>query len=394
MDDTHSPARAGLSEAHGRLSDVAAGVAHTALAPRAQEVDREARWPRHAFEALATTPLPGLHVPSRLGGLGEGLLALAVVTEELGAACSSSAMCYGMHCVATKVLAVKATPDQEERYLRPIAAGRHVTTLALSEPGTGVHFYLPQTVYAPVPGGFRLDGVKSFVTSGGHADSYVLSAMPDGAEMDPGTFSCFVVDGATPGLEWQGAWDGLGMRGNGSRAVRIAGVRVPADNLLGRQGDELWYVFDVIAPYFLVAMGGTYLGVARAALDLAVRHLREREHAHSGQALADLPVLAHEVADAWIAVNRSRQLLRHAARLGDEGSEHARHAIFAGKVEVAETAVRVTNTAMTLGGGRAYQANAHLARLLRDARAADVMAPTTHVLKTWLGRSLLGRSPF
>src|SRR5262249_45876887 len=91
------------------------------------------------------------HVPGRLGGQGQGLLALAVVTEALAQACSSSAMCYGMHCVGTAVIAAKATRDQEERYLRPIAQGRHVTTLALTETGTGSRFHLP-------PGGRGLRG--------------------------------------------------------------------------------------------------------------------------------------------------------------------------------------------------------------------------------------------
>ncbi|MGQ9371359.1 acyl-CoA dehydrogenase family protein [Azospirillum sp. ST 5-10] len=389
-----SSTRAGLSDTHERLCAQAAEVARSALAPRAAAVDRDAAWPAHAFAALGATPLLGLNVSKRAGGLGEGLLALAAVTEELATACSSSAMCYGMHCVAAKVIDVKATPDQEERYLRPIAAGRHVTTLALSEAGTGSHFYLPQTRFAPATDGYALDGTKSFVTNGGHADSYVVSAMPEGTEMDPGTFSCFIVDGASPGLHWQAEWNGLGMRGNSSRAVRVAGARIPAGNLLGREGDEIWYVFDVIAPYFLVAMGGTYLGIAQAALDLAIAHLSGRRHAHTGAALADLPVLSHEVAECWIAVNRARQLLRHAARLGDEGSPHARPAILACKVEVARAAVTATNTAMSLCGGRAYGANDRLGQLLRDARAADVMAPTTHILTSWLGRSLLGQPLF
>ena len=86
--------------------------------------------------------------------------------------------------------------------------------------------------------------------------------MAPGLEADPGTFSCFVVDGTAAGLDWQEPWNGFGMRGNSSRPVKLNNVTVPAQNLLGQEGDELWYVFDVIAPYFLVAMSGTYLGIA------------------------------------------------------------------------------------------------------------------------------------
>lgn len=140
------------------LRDTAARIAADVLEPNAGAVDREARWPEAGMRALAKASLMGLHVPRALRGHGEGLLALALVTEELGRACSSTAMCFGMHSVATKVLAAKATANQEERYLRPIAEGRHITTLALSEPGTGAHFFLPRARFWPDGGNFRLEG--------------------------------------------------------------------------------------------------------------------------------------------------------------------------------------------------------------------------------------------
>ena len=127
------------------LQKKSAQIAATVIAPDAERVDREADWPAGGLHALADAGLMGLHIPCRLGGLGEGLLSLAIVTEELARACSSTAMCFGMHCVASKVLAAKATKHQEDQYLRPIAEGRHITTLALSEPGTGAHFFLPRS---------------------------------------------------------------------------------------------------------------------------------------------------------------------------------------------------------------------------------------------------------
>ncbi|HYF07803.1 MAG TPA: acyl-CoA dehydrogenase family protein [Acetobacteraceae bacterium] len=366
--------------------DVAAGVA----APLAQAVDQEARWPHEAMRALGEQGLLGLHVPRRLGGLGEGLSALAEITEALGKACGSTAMCFGMHCVATAVVAAKATPHQEEHYLRPIAEGRHVTSLAFSEPGTGAHFYLPRAIFRHEEGGFLLQGAKSFVTSGGHADSYVVSAVAPGAELDPGTFTCLLVDRDAAGLDWGPAWNGIGMRGNSSRSVALNGVRVPEGNLLGHEGDQIWYLFEVVAPYFLVAMAGTYLGVAQAALELVVEHLQRHRYEHTSERLVENAALTEQVAEMWTTVERARRLLRHAAKIGDEGAPDAPRALFASKIEIADAAVAVTNTTMTLLGGRGYQENGKLARLLRDAQAAHVMSPTTHLLKGWLGRSVLG----
>lgn len=373
-----------------RLLETAAGLARSVLAPAAEEVDLNASWPARGLRAVAAAGLAGLPVPLRLGGLGQGLLALVKIAEQLGAGCSSTAMCFAMHCVATKVIAVRATAEQEDRYLRPIAKGMHLSSLALSEPGTGANFYLPRTRFRADGECFVLDGEKSFVTSGGHADSYVLSAAAPGAEFDPGTFTCMLVNAQSDGLDWLQPWRGLGMRGNSSRSLRLTGARIPRANLLGAEGDQVWYVFEVIAPYFLGAIAGVYLGIAQAALDCAAAHLQGRKHEHTGESLAAIPALSAELAEMWIAIERARQLVYHAARLVDAARPEANPALFAAKVEVAETAVAVTNAALKLAGGRAYQENSTLARLLRDAQAANVMAPTTHVLKGWLGRSLLG----
>jgi isovaleryl-CoA dehydrogenase len=376
------------------LVKIARDLASNSLAPRAERTDAEAIWPADSLRDIAAAGLFGLHVPKRLGGHGLGLLALAEVAEELGVGCSSTAMCYAMHCVATAVIAAKATPDQEQRYLEPIAQGRHLTTLALSEPGTGAHFYLPRVTFRGGDGGYVVGGEKSFVTNGGHADSYVMSAVAEGEEFDPGTFTCLLLDRDAPGLVWAPPWSGFGMRGNSSRGATLNDVGLPSGNRLGVEGDQIWYVFEVVAPYFLTAMSGVYLGVARAALDLAVQHLGARSHTHTGQRLVDNPVLADQVADMWRMIERSRALMRHAATLGDQGSAEAPPALFAAKIEIAETATQVTNLAMSLLGGRGYQQNGAMGRLMRDAQASHVMSPTTHLLKNWLGRTVLGQSIF
>jgi alkylation response protein AidB-like acyl-CoA dehydrogenase len=371
----------------------AQAVAAEHLAPAAERVDREGAWPQHAMRALAEAGLMGLTVPRRLGGQGQGLLALAVLTETLARACPSSAMCYGMHCVGAAVIAAKATAAQEQAYLRPIAAGQHVTTLALSESATGAHFYVPQTRLtrdAGDGGSLVVNGAKQFVTNGSRADSYVVSTLASGQGAEAGEFSCLVVDRDLPGMTWQDEWDGLGMRGNSSRAVRLDDVRVPADRLLGCEGDQLWYVFEVVAPYFLTAMAGTYLGVAQAALDVATAHLRLRRYGHSGESLADAPVLQHRVAELWMAVQKTRGLIYNACQMGDLGDPRALPFVLACKADAGDTAVHVANEAMTLCGGSAYRENSTLARLLRDARASHVMAPTTDLLKQWTGRALLG----
>ena len=360
------------------------------VAPRAAEVDRDCLWPGHSMAAFAAAGLTGLQVPTALGGHGQGLAALCMATETIGRACPSSALCFGMHCVGTAVIAAKASPFHEERYLRPIAEGRHLTTLALSESGSGAHFYLPATTARHEAGQLVVDGVKQFVTNGARADSYVLSVSVPGGLGGVGDFSCLVADEGTEGMAWQAPWEGFGMRGNSSRGLELRGARVPASQLLGDHGDQVWYVFEVVAPFFLMAMAGTYLGIAQAALDAAGEHLRNRRYSHSGESLADVETLQTRYAGMWIAVEKTRALIYAAAQRGDMGHADALPFILACKADAGDTAVQLANDAMTICGGAAYRENSRVGQMLRDARASHVMSPTTDLLKLWTGRSLLG----
>ncbi|HWH08975.1 MAG TPA: acyl-CoA dehydrogenase family protein [Candidatus Thermoplasmatota archaeon] len=375
------------------LDDTLVRLQETALravAPHAETTDQHARWPAEGLRALLDARLGGLVLPESVGGLGHGLFGTLRATETLGQHCASAAMCFGMHVVGSAVLAAKATPHQARGVLEPIARGRHLTTLAASEPGTGSLFYVPQTRVRRSGEGYLVNGTKSFVTNGSHAHSYVITGASEDADAGPGQFSCFLLPADAPGLSWKEDWQGVGMRGNSSRTMRLDDVPLPREALLGDEGDQTWYVFHVIAPYFLVAMAGTYIGLSQAALDAARDHLRERRHGHSGLALSANPILQHRLGGLWAALERARRLCYYAAEQGETNGPDAMPALLSAKAEAAEMAVRLTNECMTLLGGLGYAQGGRLDRHLRDARAGPVMAPTTDILRTWTGRWLLG----
>jgi alkylation response protein AidB-like acyl-CoA dehydrogenase len=361
-------------------------VAHDAVT-----VDREARWPERGLRALQDAGMGGLVIPEKLGGLGIGLLGLTRVCEQIGTHCASTGLCFGMHCVGSAVIAAKATEDQM-RYLDNINRGQHLTTLALSEPGTGVHFYFPQTrLIKRSDGDYVVDGKKHFVTNGGYADSYVVSTVAADPNAPPGDFSCVVIPRDAEGMVWGGPWQGLGMRGNQSRVLELQQVSVARRDLLGADGDQIWYVFNVIAPYFLIAMAGTYLGLASAAFDETRRHMEKRQYAHSGSSLGQVPILQHRLGKLWSDLQRTRQLVYWAASEADAGGPEALPGLCSAKADVADCVVTIVNEAMTLCGGIAYREHSKFDRMLRDARAAHVMTPTTDILRTWTGRGLLGQ---
>lgn len=378
------------SNAEGALR-AAREIARDVVAGAADRIDRDAQWPQESMRALLGVGLGGLVVPQAYGGKGQGLLALAQVCEILGRECASTAICFGMHCVGSSVISANPTLDQRERYLAPICGGQHVTSLSLSEAGTGAHFYLPQTKLELKDDGFHVTGDKTFVTNGGYADSYVVSTVASDTDAPMGRYSYVLVPRGARGIAWGPAWDGLGLRGNSSRTMRLDDVVVPSRDLIGNEGDQIWYVFNVICPFFLVAIAGTYLGVASSAVEEVHQHLSKRHHSHIGLTLGQSPVLQHRLGQIWSAVERTRRLIYFAAASFDAGEPDALVAVMAAKAEVADCVVHVVNESMTLMGGIAYRPGSKLHRALRDARASHVMSPTTDILRIWIGRALLGQ---
>lgn len=365
-------------------------IATSVLAKNAASVDRDARWPEEGMRTLLAEGFGGLVVPKQYGGKGQGMLMMARVCETISRECASTGICFGMHCVGSSVIAANATDVQRESFLTPICEGKHITTLSLSEAGSGVYYYLPQTSLVSVSRDqYAISGEKVFVTNGGCADSYVVSAVSGDPDAPAGQFSCVVVPGESQGLSWGSNWNGFGMRGNSSRMMTLDGVLVPRSNLLGREGDQIWYIFNVITPFFLIAMASTYLGVAASALDEARAHILSRRHVHSG-ALSQAPIIQHRFGALWCMLERTRRLVYGAAASFDNGEQDSLTAIMASKAEVAESAVAIVNEAMTLTGGRGYAETSKLSRHLRDARAVHLMSPTTDLLKIWIGKSLLG----
>jgi isovaleryl-CoA dehydrogenase len=369
----------------GSFEDTARAIAEAELAPRAAEIDRERAYPSDGLRALGKEGLLGLLVPPAHGGQGARLSDLARVTEALGSGCASTAMCYLMHACGTAVIAAKASKEQGERWLRPAAAGEALATLAFSERGTGAHFYSPELGATASNGTFTLTGRKSFVTSGGHAHLYPVLVNASG---EPG-LDVIVVTPDLDGVTFDGRWDGIGMAGNSSIAMVLSDVAVPRENLVGAEGDGQSLVFDVVAPTFLIGLAGVNVGIAKAALDGAAAHAKSRTYP-TGQALAEIQSIQMSLADAAIATDGARALLREAARAADAGEEAALPLVMEAKIAATEAAAAVTDRAMRIGGGQAYSRSLPLERHWRDARAGAVMAPTNDVLREWLGKILTG----
>jgi isovaleryl-CoA dehydrogenase len=352
------------------------------IAAEAVSVDRDRSFPEAGLRALAAVGGQGLVVPESAGGSGGSLAALVDACEAVGAACASTGMVFLMHSVTAATVAAGGGA-RAERYLQSMASGEALGTLAFSERGTGAHFYSPALRASSSDGSVRVSGRKSFVTSGAHADLYLLLVQGEGDGLD-----CYAVERGQEGLSFDGSWLGLGMAGNASIAMDLD-VLLPEEARIGEPGKGQELVFEVVAPFFLLGLAAVNLGIARAASETAVAHARDRRYP-DGTSLAEVQFIQHELAAMDLSVRSSRLLADDAARLGEAGDPEALVAIMEAKVAATETAVDVTQRALEVCGGQGYTPALPIERHLRDARAGTVMAPTNAVLKSWVGKALAG----
>ncbi|HEY0826788.1 MAG TPA: acyl-CoA dehydrogenase family protein [Bacilli bacterium] len=364
----------------------AAKVTREVIAPLAAEIDAQRRFPQEAFQKLGEAGLLGLLVSKEHGGLGGTLEDLTAVTELIAQACGSTAMCYLMHCCGTAVIASKATADQQERYLRPIAEGQKIGTLAFSETGTGAHFYMPEIKAKKEDNHYVLNGRKCFVTNGDKADFLVVltNASTPGLGLD-----MFIVDRDAKGLTFEGTWEGIGLSGNNSIAMELNHAHIRADQLVGAEGDGLGLIFQVVAPTFILGVAGVNNGLAKGAYTAALEHAKTRKHA-DGRALAEIQAIQFYLSEMYGLVEASSLFTRSAAAGAVQGQEGAILNVMQSKILASESVNKVTNLAMQVCGGQGYLRSMPVERYLRDARAGSVMGPTTEVLKEWVGKSVAG----
>lgn len=370
-------------EARKTIADSAWAVAEK-MRPSAASLDANRTYPDDHLDALAGAGLMGLLVSPEHAGLGSDLTTLALVCEAVGWANGSTGLVYLMHLCGTATIQALATPEQAQEWLVPAGTGETLATLAFSERASGAHFYMPEIKAEKSNGGYVLNGKKTFVTSGGYADLYPVLVNASGGE----GLDVLVVHGADKGVSFTGAWEGIGMTGNSSIEMRLEGVELPAGRLVGAEGDGQELVFNVVAPTFLIGLAAVNVGIAQAALDDTIEHVKTRRNA--GGVLAELPTVQTEIAEMTIAVEQARALVMTAAKAADAGDAAALPLVMQSKIGATEAAIDVTGRAMEACGGLAYSKRLDIERYWRDGRAGSVMAPTNEVLKQWVGKLQTG----
>ncbi|TCK84312.1 acyl-CoA dehydrogenase family protein [Paraburkholderia sp. BL9I2N2] len=355
-------------------------IVSTVISPVSRDIDQLANFPRAALDALGQSGLLGLFSAPEVGGMGLGLDEASQVVECIAQECPSTAMVLTMHYVGS-VLIEKYGPVDVRR---AIAEGRHLTTLAWSEPGSRSHFWAPLGTARPDGNGVVLNGSKSMVTSAGEADSYIWSSRPIAGVESASTL--WLVDTRLAGLSSPQPFDGLGLRGNASAPVRAENVTVPATAMIGTDGTGGDVMHSDALPVFATLSASVSIGLMEGALQRAVTHVTSSRFAESGSTLAELPTVRAYLARARIRASQARTLRDDTLAAVKDGRVDTLQRVLEGKAAAGEAALEVTDIAMRVCGGAAFRKEAGIERLFRDARAASVMAPTSDVLYDLIGR--------
>ncbi len=360
-------------------------LAQRRILPRAAAIDETATFPWDVVELLRGHGAFAIGFPLAWGGVSSSALSLVVAIEEVARVCATSALLLAVQSLGGTPIALVGTEAQQGRLLPDLASGRRLAAYALSEADAGSDPAAMRTRAVRAGDDYVLDGAKMWITNGEVAELIVVFAVTDPAAGAHG-ISAFVVEGRPPGLTRNPIHGKLGIRGSSTAELVFDGVRVPAANRLGAEGDGFalaMAVLDRSRP----SVAAQALGIAQGAVDEAVRYARQRRQ--FGRPIAEFQGIQFMLADMATQVEAARGLVYLAgSRIDDGGPDLSRIAAMA-KLFASDTAMRVTTDAVQVLGGAGYVREFPVERMMRDAKITQIYEGTNQIQRLVIARRLL-----
>ncbi len=369
------------------LFELTAELADKELSPAVAAAERDRQFPRETFRLIGQAGLLGLPYPESLGGGGQPYETYLQVIEELAGAWLTIGLGVSVHVLSCFPLVQAGSPAQQERWLPDLLSGDLLGAYCLSEPGSGSDAAALRTRASATDSGYAVSGVKAWISHAGQADFYALFARtsgdPDARDRAKG-ISCFHVPAATPGVVAATPESKMGMRSSVTAQLRFEDAELPADHLVGEEGEGFPIALAALDSGRL-GMAACATGIAQAALDAAVAYAGQRRQ--FGKPIGEFQGLGFMLADMATAVAAARALYLTAARRKDAGLPFSKQAAMA-KLFASDTAMKVTTDAVQVLGGYGYVEDFPVERLMREAKVLQIVEGTNQIQRLVISRAL------
>jgi alkylation response protein AidB-like acyl-CoA dehydrogenase len=383
-----------LTDEQQQLRRTVREFAEGEIAPHVMEWDEASTFPSEIIPKLAEMGLLGVTFPEKYGGAGMGYVEYAIIIEELSRVDGSVGIIVAAHnSLCTNHIFKFGTEEQRQKYVVPLAQGKKLGCWSLTEPEAGSDAGGTRTVAAKQNGGWVINGSKTFTTNGHYADVCVGMAVTDAAKKHHG-ISAFVVEKGTAGFRPGKKENKLGLRASDTSEVVFTDCRVPAENLLGREGEGFINSLQILdgGRISIAALG---LGMAQGAYESSVRYAKQRKQ--FGKAIAEFQAIQFKLADMATQIDAARLLTYRAAWLADKaiaaGDSEARitRESSMAKLYAGEVAVRVANEAVQIHGGYGFIKDYPAEKYYRDVKLCTIGEGTSEIQRMVIARQLLGK---
>ena len=370
------------------LRDAVYQFSQTKIAPLAEEIDKNNNFPMELWPLLGEMGLLGITVDEKYGGAGMSYLAHCVAMEEISRASASVALSYGAHSnLCVNQLYRNGTEEQKQKYLPSLCSGECIGALAMSEPGAGSDVVSMKLSAKKMGDHYILNGNKMWITNGPDAHTYIIYAKTD-AEAKAKGITAFIVEDTFEGFSRNQKLDKLGMRGSNTCELVFDNCLVPAENILGQEGQGVAVLMSGL-DYERTVLSGGPVGIMQACLDIVLPYIHER--VQFGNAIGEFQLMQGKIADMYADLNASRAYLYAVARACDLDQESRKDAA-AVILFTAEKATQMALQAIQALGGNGYMNEYPAGRLLRDAKLYEIGAGTSEVRRMLIGRELFTES--
>ncbi len=374
-----------LTEEQEMIRDLCRQVAEEKIKPVAAEYDEKNEFPWEIVKVMAESDIFGVYIPEEYGGMGGGVLEMAIATEQLSWGCGGISLAFAATGLGTYPILLYADDRQKSKYLPEIAAGKTLAAFCITEAEAGSDAGGIKTTAVKDGDHYILNGTKQWITNGGEAGVYTVIAMTDKSKGPRGA-SAFIVEKDTPGLSFGKKEDKLGIRGSATREVIFTDCRIPKENLLGKEG--LGFIvamktFDHSRP----GVAAQAVGIAQRALDEAVRYSHERRQ--FGNTISSFQGIQWMLADMATQIEASRALIYSAARMVDSGAKNIAKISAMSKMYASDVAMQVTTDAVQIFGGYGYMKEYPVEKLMRDAKITQIYEGTNQIQRSVIASALI-----